>query len=83
MEKERSQDGQKSFAKVIGITLPDAMAHSTAIANKTVLKHIHREPRNRLTQTYLLDFLGAKVLQWKLISMVLKLLDTHRSKNEH
>lgn len=43
MEKERSQDGQKSFAKVIGITLPDAMAHSTATANKTVLKHIHRD----------------------------------------
>lgn len=45
----------KSFAKVIGITLPDAMAHSTATANKTVLKHIHRDqcytenPGNRLT----------------------------------
>lgn len=36
MEKERSWNGQNSFAKVRGITLPDVRAHSTATVNKTV-----------------------------------------------
>ena len=36
MEKERSWNGQNSFVKVRGITLPDVRTHSTATANKTV-----------------------------------------------